>query len=100
MSRAEELAHEVLRRQLVETGYVENLALLFFGDDGAEEHHADPSEDWASFSAYIEDVTEELDPGAVLLIHRPTRRDTVSAIYLDRRTNRTEELLLSLPGLN
>ena len=100
MNRAEELALEVLRRQVAETGCVGNTALLFFGDDCAEEHHADPSEDWESFSAYVEDVAEELDPGAVLLIHRPTRRDTVSAIYLDRRTNRTEELQLPHPELN
>jgi len=100
MSRAEELAHEVLRRQLTETGYVENSALLFFGDDGAEEHRADPDEDWESFSAYVEEAVEEYNPGAVLLIHRPTRPDAVTALYLDRRTNRSEELLLEHPELD
>jgi hypothetical protein len=100
VSRAEELAHEVLRRQLTETGYVENSALLFFGDDGAEEHRADPDEDWESFSAYVEEAVEEHDPAAVLLIHRPTRPDTVSALYLDRRTSRTEELQLEHPELD
>jgi hypothetical protein len=100
VSRAEELAHEVLRRQLTETGYVENSALLFFGDDGAEEHRADPDEDWESFSAYVEDAVEEHDPAAVLLIHRPTRPDTVSALYLDRRTSRTEEIEFAHPELD
>jgi hypothetical protein len=99
MSRAEELAHKVLRRQLVETGHVQDSALLFFDDD-AEEHRADPTEDWESFSRYVEDAVAEHDPAAVLLIHRPTSPGTVAAIYLDRRTNRTEELAIVHPELS
>ncbi len=99
MSRAEELAHKVLQRQLVETGHVANSALLFFGDD-AEEHRADPDEDWETFSEYVEATVTEDDPAAVLLIHRPTSPGTVSAIYVDRRTNRTQELAIVHPELS
>jgi hypothetical protein len=96
LERAEELAQAVVQRQLADCGHVENCALLFFGDD-AEEHLADPTEDWESFSDYLKPVVDECDPAEVLLIHQPSipGQDEVTALYLNRRTNCSQKLLLT-----